>query len=73
VLFCEKEPEAIKQCIRVNRDVAITLYRDHRLGIGFTDLEPDTESSKENQIVEFPLGVDWAAKSNEKDRFDLKL
>lgn len=29
VLFCEKEPEAIKACIRANRDVAITLYRDH--------------------------------------------
>lgn len=28
-LFCEKDPEAIKQCIRVNRDIAITLYRDH--------------------------------------------
>jgi processive 1,2-diacylglycerol beta-glucosyltransferase len=54
VLFCEKEPEAIKQCVRVNRNVAITLYRDHRLGIGFTDLEPDTESSRENQIVQFP-------------------
>jgi processive 1,2-diacylglycerol beta-glucosyltransferase len=54
VLFCEKEPEAIKQCIRVNRNVAITLYRDHRLGIGFTDLEPDSDLSKENQIVQFP-------------------
>jgi hypothetical protein len=29
VLFCEKEPEAIKACIRANRDIAITLYRDH--------------------------------------------
>jgi hypothetical protein len=54
VLFCEKEPEAIKQCIRVNRNVAITLYRDHRLGIGFTDLEPDNELSKDSQIVQFP-------------------
>jgi processive 1,2-diacylglycerol beta-glucosyltransferase len=54
VLFCEKEPEAIKQCIRVNRNVAITLYRDHRLGIGFTDLEPDSDLTKENQIVQFP-------------------
>jgi predicted metal-dependent phosphoesterase TrpH len=54
VLFCEKEPEAIKQCIRVNRNVAITLYRDHRLGIGFTDLEPESDLSKENQIVQFP-------------------
>ncbi|MEM9443903.1 MAG: PHP domain-containing protein [Verrucomicrobiota bacterium] len=32
MLFCEKEPEAIKQCIRVNRDVAVTLYRDHLFG-----------------------------------------
>jgi processive 1,2-diacylglycerol beta-glucosyltransferase len=54
VLFCEKEPEAIKQCVRVNRNVAITLYRDHRLGIGFTDLEPENELSKDNQIVQFP-------------------
>jgi UDP-N-acetylglucosamine:LPS N-acetylglucosamine transferase/predicted metal-dependent phosphoesterase TrpH len=54
VLFCEKEPEAIKQCVRVNRNVAITLYRDHRLGIGFTDLEPDSELRREDQIVQFP-------------------
>jgi processive 1,2-diacylglycerol beta-glucosyltransferase len=54
VLFCEKEPEAIKQCIRVNRNVAITLYRDHRLGIGFTDLEPESELAKDSQIVQFP-------------------
>jgi processive 1,2-diacylglycerol beta-glucosyltransferase len=35
VLFCEKDPETIKQCIRVNRDVSITLYRDHRIGFGY--------------------------------------
>jgi processive 1,2-diacylglycerol beta-glucosyltransferase len=33
LLFCEKEAEAIKHCIRVNRDVSITLYRDHRFGL----------------------------------------
>ncbi|MBV9491563.1 MAG: PHP domain-containing protein, partial [Verrucomicrobia bacterium] len=33
VLFCEKHPEAIKECIRANRNVAITLYRDHRAGL----------------------------------------
>jgi processive 1,2-diacylglycerol beta-glucosyltransferase len=54
VLFCEKEPEAIKQCVRINRNVAITLYRDHRLGIGFTDLEAESESRREDQIVQFP-------------------
>jgi processive 1,2-diacylglycerol beta-glucosyltransferase len=39
VLFCEKDPEIIKQCIRVNRDVSITLYRNHRIGFGYGDLE----------------------------------
>ena len=33
VLYCEKEAEAIKHCIRVNRDVSLTLYRDHRFGL----------------------------------------
>jgi processive 1,2-diacylglycerol beta-glucosyltransferase len=28
LLNCEKEPEAIKQCIRLNERLAITLYRD---------------------------------------------
>ena len=32
LLFCEKDPEAIKACIRENKDVSITLYRDHRFG-----------------------------------------
>ncbi|MFO1497964.1 MAG: PHP domain-containing protein [Verrucomicrobiota bacterium] len=27
LLYCAKEPEAIKECIRTNRDVAITLFR----------------------------------------------
>ncbi len=28
----KKDPEAIKACIRANKDVSITLYRDHRFG-----------------------------------------
>lgn len=28
LLGCEKDPEAIKQCIRQNRDISITLYRE---------------------------------------------
>ena len=28
----KKDPEAIKACIRENKDVSITLYRDHRFG-----------------------------------------
>jgi processive 1,2-diacylglycerol beta-glucosyltransferase len=42
LLYCEKEPEAIKRCIRVNRDVSLTLYRDHRFGM--EELEPGKES-----------------------------
>jgi hypothetical protein len=53
VLFCEKEPEAIKQCIRVNRNVAITLYRDYRLGIGYDDIDR-ADSPETRDIVEFP-------------------
>jgi processive 1,2-diacylglycerol beta-glucosyltransferase len=33
LLWCDKDPEAIKQCIRLNRDVSLTLYRDHRFGL----------------------------------------
>ena len=33
LLYCEKEAEAIKHCIRINRDVSLTLYRDHRFGL----------------------------------------
>ncbi len=28
LLFCEKNPESIKQCIRENRNLSITMYRD---------------------------------------------
>ena len=53
VLFCEKEPEAIKQCIRVNRNVAITLYRDYRLGVGYDDIDR-TDSADAGEVLEFP-------------------
>jgi hypothetical protein len=39
LLYCEKEAEAIKRCIRVNRDVSLTLYRDHRFGRGLPELQ----------------------------------
>ncbi|PTX92778.1 UDP-N-acetylglucosamine--LPS N-acetylglucosamine transferase [Verrucomicrobia bacterium LW23] len=32
LLYCEKDPEAIKDCVRRNKDVSLTLYRDHRFG-----------------------------------------
>jgi processive 1,2-diacylglycerol beta-glucosyltransferase len=53
VLFCGKDPEAVKQCIRVNRDVSITLYRDHRIGFGYGDLE---------QAARFDYTVDESGK-----------
>jgi UDP-N-acetylglucosamine:LPS N-acetylglucosamine transferase/predicted metal-dependent phosphoesterase TrpH len=53
LLYCEKDAEAIKHCIRVNRDVSITLYRDHRFALDeqatrFTAVDPGAE------VVEFP-------------------
>jgi len=57
VLFCEKDPELIKQCIRVNRDVSITLYRDHKIGWGYGDLERDLlpeQRPLEKEILLFP-------------------
>ncbi len=50
VLYCEKEAEAIKHCIRVNRDVSLTLYRDHRFAL--EDRHPATEPTP--QLVDFP-------------------
>jgi len=52
VLYCEKEVEAIKHCIRVNRDVSLTLYRDHRFGLEERHLQlPALESAPE--LVDF--------------------
>ena len=52
VLYCEKEAEAIKHCIRVNRDVSLTLYRDHRFGLEDHHLQlPALENAPE--LVEY--------------------
>jgi processive 1,2-diacylglycerol beta-glucosyltransferase len=52
VLYCEKEAEAIKHCIRVNRDVSLTLYRDHRFGLEERHLQmPALEQAP--SLVEF--------------------
>jgi hypothetical protein len=48
VLFCEKDPEAIKECIRVNRNVAITLYRNHHTG--FSTLPVEQRASRLNFV-----------------------
>jgi processive 1,2-diacylglycerol beta-glucosyltransferase len=51
LLYCEKEAEAVKHCIRVNRDVSLTLYRDHRFGM------EDQEPSKESESRSIPARV----------------
>jgi processive 1,2-diacylglycerol beta-glucosyltransferase len=33
LLWCAKDPDAIKECIRRNQDVSITLYRDDRVRV----------------------------------------
>ncbi|MBV9672261.1 MAG: UDP-N-acetylglucosamine--LPS N-acetylglucosamine transferase, partial [Verrucomicrobia bacterium] len=53
VLFCEKDPEAIKQCIRQNRDVSITLYRDQKIGLDYEDISDRNEVVKSQDIVQF--------------------
>jgi processive 1,2-diacylglycerol beta-glucosyltransferase len=60
VLFCGKDRETIKQCIRINRDVSITLYRDHRIGFGYGDLEQEARldhAAEESRggILPFPV------------------
>jgi processive 1,2-diacylglycerol beta-glucosyltransferase len=55
VLYCEKEAEAIKHCIRVNRDVSLTLYRDHRFGLDESHLPlPALENASEANAFEPP-------------------
>ncbi len=56
VLFCEKDAEAIKQCIRINRDVAITLYRDHRIGLRQEGLDAKAGDGQGEQssLLRFP-------------------
>ena len=48
MLWCEKDPEAIKDCIRKNKDVSITLYRDHRFG-GESDEREDKKGVAERK------------------------
>ena len=48
MLWCEKDPEAIKDCIRKNKDVSITLYRDHRFG-GESDEREEKRTAAERR------------------------
>lgn len=50
LIFAEKNAEAIKACVRENRDIALTLYRDHRFAgeRSPTSLMPKLLSRSEN-------------------------
>jgi processive 1,2-diacylglycerol beta-glucosyltransferase len=52
LLCCEKDREAIKECIRVNRDVALTLYREHRFAAALQPAAP--ASALTPTVVPFP-------------------
>ena len=56
MLYCEKNSEAIKQCIRINRDVAVTLYRDHLFG-DVPVQDPSIQNESQKSIVQIK---DWA-------------
>lgn len=57
LLMCEKDPEEIKDCIRNNRNVAITLYRD----------------GAREEIVPDPLPLPVTAGSRLQPRFEIPI
>jgi predicted metal-dependent phosphoesterase TrpH len=46
LLFCAKDPEAIKQCIRENKDVSITLYKDGRSPVTTLNVEGESGAAR---------------------------
>jgi len=42
LVSCEKNPEAIKQCIRKNERIAITLYRENDSAVQLASTEPQS-------------------------------
>jgi processive 1,2-diacylglycerol beta-glucosyltransferase len=56
VLHCEKEAEAIKNCIRTNEHIAITLYRDGLSGAALRAPQREPEIlHRPEEFVEIPL------------------
>jgi UDP-N-acetylglucosamine:LPS N-acetylglucosamine transferase len=53
LIYSEKDPEAIKRCVRENRDIALTLYRDHRFAgeIALPPVPVSQVSEETDQIV----------------------
>jgi len=58
VLHCEKEPEAIKNCIRANEHIAITLYRDGLSGAALRAPRAEPELlHRPEEFVDLPLAA----------------
>lgn len=58
VLHCEKEPEAIKNCIRTNEHIAITLYRDGLCGSALRAPQPKPELlHRPEELMDMPLAA----------------
>jgi hypothetical protein len=58
LLFCEKNEDAIKECIRKNEHVSITLYRDHnRLATHAETRNKDEEVGETLQLSDAQLKV----------------
>jgi processive 1,2-diacylglycerol beta-glucosyltransferase len=58
VLHCEKEPEAIKNCIRTNEHIAITLYRDGLSGAALRAPRGEPEMlHRPEEFVDIPLAA----------------
>ncbi len=65
LLHCEKDPAAIKQCIRLNQHVSFTLYRDqppansHEVVVMPSDellgINPETESGRASGMPAIPV------------------
>jgi UDP-N-acetylglucosamine:LPS N-acetylglucosamine transferase len=58
VLNCEKDPEAIKDCIRNNERIAITLYRDGLCGEALRTPRRDSESlGQPTEVLDLPIAA----------------
>jgi processive 1,2-diacylglycerol beta-glucosyltransferase len=63
VLHCEKDPEAIKQCIRLNQSVSITLYRDeHPAEARHSAESPPAHDDVATSPAQIPNGTQEAAR-----------
>lgn len=60
LLYCEKEAEAIKECIRRNEHVSITLYRDGNQFIRHGDLRDYTDEQARAIVLHPPLPLKTA-------------